>query len=320
MAQSFASTPDGTALSRTSPNGSSVGTNPPPSFPGGSPSGDGSKTQGSRSGHQRSKASNISEDGSTGNPACRTKGEEGGREHFDESEDIFKPARDDHFFKVSNSLMDEFNSLSGGDASHSQTDGSHGADDGSGADDHIANSRVSAILQTASKGETLAPKSFKLIKKTRSGSGETSEENDDNDAAEADCEGDGGAIRCVETDCEDDGGTIRCGERPDDAAAETSVDSVGGEGVNGLDRQGADEVQNGSCSRRRNSVNGGNHGDEEEHSGAAALSEQSPRDSHCNSSGPASSDQHCSASHDQHTHSSNLTDISNVFLSEGGHT
>ena len=308
MAQSFASTPDGTALSRTSPNGSSVGTNPPPSFPGGSPSGDGSKTQGSRSVHQRSKASNVSDDGSTGSPACRTKGEEGGREHFDESEDIFKPARDDHFFKVSNSRMHKFNMLSGGDASHGQTDGSHAAVDGSGADDHIANSRVSAILQTASEGETLAPKSFKLVKQTRSGSGKKSEENDGNDAAETDCEGDGAAIRCAETDCEGDGG------------AETSVDSAGGEGVNGLDRQGADEVQNGSCSRRRNSVNGGNHGGEDEHSGAAALSEQSPRDSHCHSSGPASSDQRCSASHDLHTHSSNLTDISTVLLSEGGQT
>ena len=301
MVQSFASTSEGTALSRTSLNGSSIGTSQTPSFPIVSTNGESTKTQGSRSGHQHSKAGNISEDGSTGNLTSRPKEGEGRRKHFDESEDIFKPAVDDNFFKVSNSVMDKFNLTSAEGASL----GGEDVDNDGGVGDHIANSRVSAILQTASEGETLAPKSFKLIKQSRSGSGEDkSDENDSDNTGSTNCEGDNNSNRCC--------------DKVDDAAADGGVGSVGGEDVNGLDQQGGGEVLGGSCSRRRSSTSSGHHGEEDEHSGAATFSEQNPRDLHSKHSSPTNSDQNCSVRDDLDTHSSQLTDSDNLVLSEDG--
>ena len=73
-----------------------------------------------------------------------------------------------------------------------------------------------------------------------------------------------------------------------------------------------------SCSRRRSSTSSGHHGEEDEHSGAAAFSEQNPRDLHSKHSSPTNSDQNCSVRDDLDTHSSQLTDSDNLVLSEDG--
>ncbi|XP_076454004.1 UV radiation resistance-associated gene protein-like [Babylonia areolata] len=163
------STPEGTALSRPSPNGSSsITTNLTPSFLSPSANGDLIKAQDSTAHNQHSKTSDFSE-GSTGQSTTADKSSgkarDAGGEHFDEAEDIFKPAGDDHFFRVRRSFMEEFNASAGEEGErHGLTDLQAGGEEG---DD---SQRVSALLQTASEGRALTPKTFQLLKGKRPGS------------------------------------------------------------------------------------------------------------------------------------------------------
>ena len=142
-------------------------------------------------------------------------------------------------------------------------------------DDRAADSRVSAIIQTASEGETLAPKTFQLIRQSRSGSGEGKSDGKNN------------SDRGATANHDNDEGVNGCGDQGDPpAAADRNCDNAGVEGVNGLDRQdgGAEAQRVGSVGHggRRRTSSSDCHGDEGEggRSGAPVISEQSLGDSH----------------------------------------
>ena len=153
-------------MSRASPNGSSVATNPANLFLT-SPNGEAVKSPGSRSGQSAWKTSDNSEDGSVSAAATdssSTKRAEGGerKPQFDESEELFKPPGDDHFFKVGNSLIDDFNAASG-EREQGDPEGLLSA----GLVDHESNARMTALLQSASEGERLTGKSFQLLRQSK---------------------------------------------------------------------------------------------------------------------------------------------------------
>ncbi|KAK7090613.1 UV radiation resistance-associated protein-like [Littorina saxatilis] len=337
-------TPEGTVLSQISLNGSSVTPSQTPSSVAAA-NGDVTKQQGSSSGHHPSKLSDLSDSASgAGNPASRVKGEEDEeRENFDETEDIFKPRNEnDPFFKVNNSFMDGFNTLSidgvkGGSSRNSPVV----TGDVSGADDQEMNSHVSAVIQTASDGETLAPRSFKLVKQNRS-AGEKGEVDDDGDENRDDGADDGmrtkavmnnGQNGCDEKDavdgkgddCGDDGsrGAEDTNEitADDDSDDRWSKDTNDGDGddtrQNRLDDTTdacQDEIQPSDLYNRRESEDSGSDDDAEAaQSGAAAYSERTSRDWHRRT--PAHDFQSFS---DLDIHSVQLTDIGVLLLIEEG--
>ncbi|KAL8574210.1 hypothetical protein ACOMHN_066393 [Nucella lapillus] len=197
----FSSTPDGTALSRTSPNGSSttISTSlppPPPPFTTTTTSpaatnGDVFKSQEpakpaqQQHHHHPPKASALTEVSAGGRNAAGDP-----RDHFDEAEDIFKPHGDDHFFRVGSSFLEDFSALEGAE-NHRLMDLQAGREEEDG--DSL---RVSALLQTASEGKALSPKTFQLLKNKRSnssssrrsGRGEQDENNSGENGVDADDE------------------------------------------------------------------------------------------------------------------------------------